>query len=196
MYRLFMCYHIDINIYLCNYPPNMTVLQNYCVCTYFTNKYISSECMSLFCIVSVNMNIVLLHTITQGIDSNYRCPSQFGICILNWCICYIWWRYANTASWYQTVPWKRLLHYWPFVRGIYLTGRIPSKGPVVRSSWGRFSIKMPSYQYRIPMLKIGQSRHRLIFNMGIHIPRKTAFMLRRAPDVLIAVALNKLQNKQ
>ena len=35
-----------------------------------------------------------------------------------------------------------------------------------------FSIKVPSYRYRIPMLKIRRSRDHLIFNMGIPIPGK------------------------
>ena len=47
---------------------------------------------------------------------------------------------------------------------------------------GRLSIKMSSYQYKIPMLKIRRSRdHLIIFNMGIPILGKTVFILRRAP---------------
>ena len=45
----------------------------------------------------------------------------------------------------------------------------------------RLNIKMSSYQYRDPMLKIRQSPDRLIFNMGIPIPEKTIFILRRGP---------------
>ena len=34
----------------------------------------------------------------------------------------------------------------------------------------RFNIKMPSYQYRIPIIKIRRSCDRLIFIIGIPIP--------------------------
>ena len=35
---------------------------------------------------------------------------------------------------------------------------------------GRLNTKMLSYQYRDPMLKLRQSRDRLVFNIGIPIP--------------------------
>ena len=40
------------------------------------------------------------------------------------------------------------------------------------SPGGRLNIKISSYQYRDPMLKIRRSCDRLIFNMGIPIPGK------------------------
>ena len=46
-----------------------------------------------------------------------------------------------------------------------------------QSAGGRFNIKTPSYQYR-------DSRDRLIFNLRIHIPGKTIFILRRGPGLL------------
>ena len=46
---------------------------------------------------------------------------------------------------------------------------------------GRLNIKM-SYHYREPMLKIRWSHNRLIFYMGIRIPGKDCFILRRGPD--------------
>ena len=43
---------------------------------------------------------------------------------------------------------------------------------------------MQSYQYRIPIIKIRRSHDRLIFNMGIPIPGKIFFTLRRGSDCL------------
>ena len=44
------------------------------------------------------------------------------------------------------------------------------------------SIKIPSYQYRIPMLKIRQSYGHFIFNKKSPFPGKTVFILRWGPD--------------
>ena len=44
--------------------------------------------------------------------------------------------------------------------------------------WGP---EMSYYQYLDPMLKIRRCHYHLIFNMGIPIPGKTVFILRRAP---------------
>ena len=46
---------------------------------------------------------------------------------------------------------------------------------------GRLNIKMSSYQYRIPMLKIRRSRDCLIFNMRIPIPGKDGLYIETGP---------------
>ena len=46
---------------------------------------------------------------------------------------------------------------------------------------GPLNIKMSSYQYRDPMLKIRRSHDHLIFNMGIPIPGKDGFYIESAP---------------
>ena len=48
---------------------------------------------------------------------------------------------------------------------------------------GRLNIKMSSYQYRDPMLKIRRFRDRLIFNTWIPYLEKTVFILRQGPGV-------------
>ena len=50
-----------------------------------------------------------------------------------------------------------------------------------RISRGRLNIKMSSYLCRIPMLKIRQSRDRLIFNTGIPIPGKDGLYIKTGP---------------
>ena len=49
---------------------------------------------------------------------------------------------------------------------------------------GRLDIKMSSYRYKDPMLKIRRSRDRLIFNMGIPIPEKYGFYIETGPSWL------------
>ena len=46
---------------------------------------------------------------------------------------------------------------------------------------GRLNIMMSSYQYSDPMLKIRRSHDRLIFNMGITIPRKDGLYIEMGP---------------
>ena len=54
--------------------------------------------------------------------------------------------------------------------------------------WDRVSRNISSYQYMDHhMLKRSQSRDRLIFNMGIPIPGKTVFVLRRSPGVKVII---------
>ena len=50
-----------------------------------------------------------------------------------------------------------------------------------RASGGPINIKMSSYQYRDPMLKIRRSCDRLIFNMGIPIPGKDCLCIEPGP---------------
>ena len=44
----------------------------------------------------------------------------------------------------------------------------------------RLNINVPSYQYRIPMLKIRRSRDRIIFNMGIPFLERPSLYWNRA----------------
>ena len=53
------------------------------------------------------------------------------------------------------------------------------------SSGGLLNIKLSSYQYRIPMLKIRRYRDRLIFNMGITIPGKDGLYIETGPRILL-----------
>ena len=48
-------------------------------------------------------------------------------------------------------------------------------------SGGHLNVKMPSYQYRDPMLKIRQSRDRIIFNMGFPYLGKMVITMRQGP---------------
>ena len=48
-------------------------------------------------------------------------------------------------------------------------------------SWGCLNIKMLSYEYRDPMLKITRSHDCLIFNMGIPIPGKVCLYIETEP---------------
>ena len=50
---------------------------------------------------------------------------------------------------------------------------------------GRLNIKLVFSGMVISMLKIRRSLDRLIFNMGILIPGKTIFILRRGPGLLL-----------
>ena len=50
---------------------------------------------------------------------------------------------------------------------------------------GCLNIKIPSCQYRIPIIKIRRSDDRLIFKMEILMPGKMVFILRRGPAHLI-----------
>ena len=52
---------------------------------------------------------------------------------------------------------------------------------------GHLNIKMTSHQYRDPMLKIRRSRDRLIFNMGIPIPRKDELYIEMWPRLLLGL---------
>ena len=62
----------------------------------------------------------------------------------------------------------------------------------------RLNIKMSSYQYRDPHVKDktvsrpSSLRDRLLFNMGIPIPCKTVFILRRRPDERNGQMTNRL----
>ena len=53
----------------------------------------------------------------------------------------------------------------------------------VRISKIRHNLKKPSYQHRIHIKRIRRYHCRLIFIMGIAIPRKTVIILRRGPDL-------------
>ena len=50
-----------------------------------------------------------------------------------------------------------------------------------RPSGDRLNIKIPTNQYRDPLLKIRLSRDRIIFNTGIPYLGKTVFILKRGP---------------
>ena len=50
-----------------------------------------------------------------------------------------------------------------------------------RQPRGRLDIKMSSYQYKHPMLRMRRSRDRLIFNMGIPIPGKDGLCIDTGP---------------
>ena len=52
---------------------------------------------------------------------------------------------------------------------------------ILEYSGGHLNIKMSSYRYRDPMLKIRRSHDRLIFNMGIPIPAKDGLYIETGP---------------